>query len=268
MSLINLSNDFAIIKISGMDSLKFLQGQITNDILLLDTQDYIFASNLNIKGRILVNFIIYKNNEDYFLFLNSELVDMIILKLKMYIFRSKVFINRESLFIYFSDVSQNNLDGMNHNIQLFPNAFLCMSNKEMQDYNSDLKSWKLFLIKNKIPFIYKVNQEKFIPQHISMDQLNAISFKKGCYIGQEIVARIQYLGSIKRRLFSFRINTKVNIGDEVFSPLMNNQEVGTVVEVVYHNDLETEGLLSIQIGCIQEAFYDKDNQFRFNITSE
>ena len=257
MNLVNLSNYLGIIKISGQDALNFLQGQITNDINLLNSQPYIIASNLNIKGRVITNFFIFVINEEYYLLLNKELVDQMISRLKMYVLRSKVSVIKDHKYIYFS----NNTCNVEHNIMLFPDSYICLSQQEIIDSNSNINIWKLFLIKHNIPMIYLITQEKFIPQHIGMDTLNAISFKKGCYIGQEIVARIQYLGSVKRKLFKFSINTKVNIGDVVISPLIENQEVGNVIEVVNENALTTVGLLTMQVNYTNDAYADLTNKF-------
>jgi tRNA-modifying protein YgfZ len=271
MSIINLNKQLSILKISGNESLKFLQGQLCNDLNLLDSKienscyKYQFSAHLNHKGRILANFIIINPaTEMFYLITPCEMIDKILPRLKMFVLRSKVEIIISSENIFLSEKIQDYENNLN--IKLTNNLFLVISNTNYTQ-NIDDNLWKKTLIKNVIPFIYNETYEKIIPQQINYDLMDAISFTKGCYTGQEIVARTHYLGKVKRRMFKFttNINSNIEIGQTVVSPNMGNQEVGIVIEVI-NSDKVLYGLVSLQNDCIDNAFFDVENTQPLEIT--
>jgi folate-binding protein YgfZ len=98
------------------------------------------------------------------------------------------------------------------------------------------RNWKLADIQAGIPIIYKENIAKFIPQMINLDLINGISFNKGCYTGQEIVARVQHRGEIKRRMFHIstqQCNAEIRPGTPV---LLGDSEVGTIIQSEPHKN--------------------------------
>jgi len=99
----------------------------------------------------------------------------------------------------------------------------------------DGESWNASDIEAKIPNIFKETQDKFIPQSLNLDLIDAINFKKGCYTGQEIVARTHYLGKPKRRMYLGSINTKKSpsLGDEI---TVEGENVGQIINL-YKKDL-------------------------------
>lgn len=266
MNLINLNNQLAIIQVTGPDSAKYLQGQVTNDINLLTSTHnnncipHQFAAHLNHKGRMLANFIIIRPDADtFYLITNKELVTQILPRIKMFVMRSKVEINTLSKNIVLS----NNIIPNELNISLSKNSFVIVTDNKYDTISSDLSSWNNCLIENGITLIHTETVEKLIPQQANLDALNGISFTKGCYTGQEIVARTHYLGKIKRRLFKFETAPDINltIGQIVVSPKMDNQEVGIIVEV-----LKNSGLVSVQADCIEDIFLDSENKIQLTIT--
>ena len=100
----------------------------------------------------------------------------------------------------------------------------------------EIKSWNASDIESKIPNIFKETQDKFIPQSLNLDLIDAINFKKGCYTGQEIVARTHYLGKPKRRMYLGSINTKKSpsLGDEI---TVEGENVGQIINL-YKKDLD------------------------------
>ncbi len=272
----NLTDELQIIHISGTDIAKFLQGLITNDIYLLNnTNQYLFAAHLNNKGRIIANFIITKiDDNNYYLITPTSVVDILIAKLKIFILRLKITISVNHDFnIIFTNSPTNNIDinnlqhiiGLNNihcNIKLFDNYQLLLianiSNPIDLNTAANLKApsnvnWKKFIINHKIPFIYQSTTEAFVPQHINYTDpnLNAVNFKKGCYIGQEIVARLHYLGQTKRSLLQFLI-----IDDATITKIHHLNYASLIgLNVIDHNKLivgaivehiDNYGLLSVQ----------------------
>ena len=94
--------------------------------------------------------------------------------------------------------------------------------------STDSNSWNASDIEAKIPNVFKETQEKFIPQSLNLDLINAVNFKKGCYTGQEIVARTHYLGKPKRRMYLGSISTSnpPNLADEIF---VDADKVGQII---------------------------------------
>lgn len=271
MQLYNLKNKLGIIKITGIDSAKFLQGQLTNDInsLLPAIQNgcltHQFSAHLNHKGRILANFIIINPEVNtYCLVTNIEVIEKILPRLKMFVLRAKVEISLLDTHIFLSDhilIENNNI-----NITLAINSYLVISNQIYESVTND-NTWTELLINHGIAFIYTETVEKLIPQQINLDILGGISFTKGCYTGQEIVARTHYLGKIKRRLFKFVVQSSlnINIGQIVISPKLDNQEVGLIVEILKLQDNSYIGLISMQADCTDSVFLDVENKIPVNI---
>ena len=182
----------------GKDAATFLQGQITADVNHLtsiypERENQGLGAICNRQGRVMVLFWIIKVDEETFhLLLPNSLAEQIEKHLKVFIFRSKV-----SLQLDVPSIEE-----------------LAMIPKGLS-----------------IPWITKENSEAYVPQMLSLDLLGAISFKKGCYTGQEIVARMQYLGKHKRRLALITAEDEKDLSCNAIITNQINKEAGTVV---YH----------------------------------
>jgi folate-binding protein YgfZ len=254
MLLVNLSQELAILEVSGTDSVTYLQGQLTNDIKLLDKQSFMFAAHLNNKGRMLANFIITKVAENtYHLISNKSIISKVLPRLKMYVLRSNVVMRElEQTNIIFSDHALTNSI---YSLELISGNFLSLIETTPDTKTKDLKHWHRFLIKNGICMIYPQTYEQLIPAQVNYDKIGGVSFTKGCYTGQEIVARMHYLGKAKHLMYKFICDTPVQIGQSVISPKVDNQEVGMIVDVV-SRDYDCMGLVSIKNDYIEDAFID------------
>ena len=258
MPNINLNNTLACVTIKGIDATTFLQGQFTNDVNHLKQHETQLSANLNNKGRVFANFWLTKENDTYILITTHSIMDKLISRLKMYVLRSKVEFEKLTTNIIFTD----NIQSMDNNlvilkIELPNNHYLVLTSEDI--VIQDTSFWKLFLINHGIPQIYPETQEQLIPQHINFDELNGLNFKKGCYIGQEIVARMHYLGRSKRKMFRFLSDYELSIGQTVFSPKLNNQEVGIIVDIV-KREVNYIGLVALQTDCHDSVYIDKENQ--------
>lgn len=259
---LNLNSELSILECSGNDAATYLQGQLTNDIRELNSKPWQFSAHLNNKGRTLATFIITQHQENsYYLITSKSVIDKILPRLKMYILRSKVTLAISTKSIYLSNTQID--DG--HNLQLSTDKYLNIS-ESSQESTTDSNAWHKFLVDNALPMIYLESIEKIIPQQINYDLIGGINFKKGCYTGQEIVARTHYLGKVKRRMAKFTINTQPQIGQGVVSPLMDNQEVGTIIDY-YQDGQNYHGLVSLQNNCLDSAYLDADNQQKLTCTT-
>lgn len=252
--LYKINNKLGIIRVKGLDAKAFLQGQLTNDINLLDINNNLqLSAHLNHKGRMLASFIIvYYAENEYYLLTNVEIIPSILKRLGMFKLRSKITIDSINKSILLSDDFSNNYTLQ---AKLF-DKYLIIDDNIDNDILTNNTLWLEFLLNNSLAMIYTASQELFIPQHVNLELINGVSFKKGCYTGQEIVARMHYLGKSKRRMYRFSILTTqtINIADSLISPAINNQEVGNIVEILAANDGYT-GLCTCSVEHIHDVYH-------------
>ena len=240
-----------LLQISGADALTFLQGQVTNDVKQLNGQIAHHSGYCNPKGRLLALFLAFAHKDHIHFQLPKELIAPIAKRLKMYVMRSKVEIEDVSESIIkiglngakaiellnplFSQIPQNDyelvtlengalikLPGNQPRFEIFTdiaNASAIWNSLAQHAKIADSAYWELLEIQAGIPEVYAKTQEEFVPQMLNLDLLNGINFKKGCYTGQEIVARTHYLGTVKRRTQLAHIDGRrpPNAGDNVLN---------------------------------------------------
>ena len=220
-----------ILTISGEDAGELLQGQMTQDVRKLEDDKIHMTSFCNVQGRVIASAFIQFKDDHYDLILSSELVEDLFNHLQRYILRSKVEIQQSEKLVYaiFSKdiVNDQELFKMVAND---PKRMLALADKVPQSIENFITSeeWIEHDIKEMIPIINKESSEIFIPQMLNLDILNAVSFSKGCYTGQEVVARVQHRGKIKQRMFKIKTESKslVSAGSEIHH---GTKKVGTVV---------------------------------------
>lgn len=251
-----------LLEISGDDALTFLQGQVTNDVKLLNASNAHYTGYCSPKGRLLALFFAFTFNNKLHLQLNHKLAEPIAKRLKMYVMRSKVTINNVSnntvkiglsghhipqllspFFATIPTAAYESTSHQNSTLICLPNAvqprYEIISDTEQaktiwQVLKTSCKSvgkpsWDWLEIQAGIPEIYLNTQEEFVPQMVNLDALGAINFKKGCYTGQEIVARTHYLGKVKRRTHLAHIATSTPplVNDDVTNK--NQEIIGKIV---------------------------------------
>ena len=248
-----------IIGISGEESQTFLQGQTTNDVRL-PAERAQYNSLCTPKGRMLASFMLWRDDNGYLLQLPASLQAAIQKRLTMYVLRAKVKIRDASeefvrlgiagidaeqvLQRRFGSLSADALGVSRHAaatiIRLGATRFEIITKaeqgpalwdelgKEAQPVGS--ARWEWLDIQAGIPVILHQTQEHFTPQMANFEALGGVSFTKGCYTGQEIVARTQYLGKVKRRLYLAHLDSDSSPlpGDELFGA---EQSAGMVVNV-------------------------------------
>ncbi len=211
-------NNISLLKFSGTDTVSFLQGQLTNDLSSLEGQ-WQFSGYCSPKGRLLALFQLWREDNDVYALIDSSLLEATVKRLKMFIMRSKVTIevveqveisplfNQESA--KFSITSEDQSRLLHHGtralkINFYPEATVSTTNNDSiskDTPNSADEAWALSCIEAAEPTITSDNVELFVPQMVNLDLLDGINFRKGCYTGQEIVARMHYLGKLKQRMF-------------------------------------------------------------------
>lgn len=240
MMLVNLLDRYSIIEISGEDHLDFLQGQLTNDIKK-NEKKFIYSGMCNPKGRLFAFLRILRtpDSSSIFFVIPSSLADAVQKRLTMFILRAKVVIQKAENFHLIGIIDDNPLidisadrklklpDQTNRSVMIFQDNDLYKQITTKHSFD-DISNWIKKDIEFGIPEVMEQTQEKFLVHTCNLDLIDAVNFKKGCYTGQEIVARTHYLGKPKHRSFYGVVNSKLSLdyGEQVFE---NDQSVGTVV---------------------------------------
>lgn len=248
-----------LLQIDGADAVSFLQGQVTNDVKQLDGNTAHYSGYCSPKGRLLALFLAFAHADHLHLQMPKALIEPIAKRLKMFVMRSKVNIQDVSesiikfglsgkdaqslLTAHFSSVPQQpyqlvthpnaaiiRLPGTSPRYEIFSdaeNAPKLWAALSQHCKTAAAEYWEWLEVQAGIPEVYPVTQEEFVPQMLNLDLLNGINFKKGCYTGQEIVARTHYLGTVKRRTQLAHVTAMPAVGDNVLND--KQETVGKVV---------------------------------------
>ena len=197
---------FTTIKIDGADAAGFLHGQFTTDVTGLASGRAGLSAWCDPKGRVIATFILARLNGTFWLLLPEILKDTFLKRLKMYVLRANV-----------------NIVDANTGTESIPELPAHISTMDGCD-------WQTTFIRKGIPWISPATSGRFLPQELNLDHLDALSYTKGCYPGQEIIARLRYRGEVKRRLCHATTdnNTLLQLGSAL-APEGEERNIGTVV---------------------------------------
>ena len=214
------------LEISGQDSVPFIQNLITNDINQSKANHFLYSCLLTPQGKFFADFFIFKNKEKFVFEVNDIFYENFLKKLNMYKLRSNINIEENKLFysfIIFGELKINNnyeilnLDPRNSNIgkKLIQYDPLIKFNEEIIEI--DEKKYHEILIQNKVPYSpFDLQENKSLLLENNFDNINAISWNKGCFVGQEITARMKYRALLKKQLYALElISGNINIGDKI-----------------------------------------------------
>jgi tRNA-modifying protein YgfZ len=276
--------ELGLIEATGADAAAFLHNQLTNDIEHLDTTEARLAGYCSPKGRLLATFLTWRTGDSILLQLPRELQAPIQKRLQMYVLRSKAKLNDVSLqyaaiglggaaagatlsalFPEKPDAPLAKVDTASGTLIRTADAFnaprylwiapLDVAQKAWPDLSRHLTAvgadvWRLAEIEAGIPQITVATQEKFVPQMVNLELIGGVSFKKGCYPGQEIVARSQYLGKLKRRMLPATLDAEdIAPGMEVYSSADPAQPCGTVVNAAQTGSGGSRALVEIKLSA-------------------
>ena len=297
--LLNLENKYvhlntnSTIKVEGDDRVQFLQGQLTQDMNLITLDHALFSGFCNPKGRVLAFMLCYMDQASIHIQIDSSVEESFLKRLKMYVLRSKVsmsllgdqftcigFMGYKALLdqgirppksyldiVRSHDVMIMRVGKNTERFQLMGEASKVKSFMQLNlpEYTSmSIESWNNLNILDGIPDIYPSTQEAFIPQSLNIDLIDGVNFKKGCYTGQEIVARTHYLGKVKRRMYRGFIESQdvLTPGDQILNE--KKEIIGQLVRSAVENNSKTNMLIELRVDQAHEALYIKNYLIEIN----
>ena len=208
----------ALLKITGKDSESFLQSQLSNDVNKLDNSSIQLSAYCQHQGKILVLFWLLRSKDDFLLSFPLDLIETVKNRLQMFILVSDVKIEDVTeKYLQLGLINENKADAYVLNGQL---SLMLVDSQSAEKFTfASRHYWDKACIDNLIPEVNSLTTEKFVPQMLNLDiDEIGVSFTKGCYPGQEVVARLHYLGKVKRRLFVFKSVSEIKVGDDLFCP--------------------------------------------------
>ncbi len=248
-----------VVECSGDDAKTFLHNQLTSDINHLSLGLAQHSSWCTAKGRMLASFLAWRRGDAYQLALSVDLVDAVAKRLQMYVLRAKVKVGNltdslvllglsgpqagEALALANLPIPAETLSAPEGGdikvIRLDTGRFLLAVPAEMaadlwrklaeKARPAGVPAWRWLDVEAGLPLVTTATREEFVPQMADFEKIGGVSFHKGCYPGQEIVARTQYLGKVKRHLYRLHSDQALAAGDELHSPDNPEQSCGKVV---------------------------------------
>lgn len=233
--------EMGVLKVGGIDAKKFLQGQLTCNLDEITPTESRMGAHCNPQGRIISLFHLFQFQDAYYLLMPANLIAVAMTALKKYALFYKVEI---------TDMNEKwSCLGITGDLSHLPETIYCLptadsmrhiligDTKEIEKLITTVSEqhthWKCLDILKGIPYIYLETSGKFLPHELNLDKLNAISFNKGCYTGQEIIARMHYRGKLKSHLYVATINSTASPkpGESVFCLQDNHaRNAGTIVD--------------------------------------
>jgi tRNA-modifying protein YgfZ len=244
----------ALIAVTGDEAGAFLHNQFTNDVLALAAGSAQWNGWCTPKGRLLATFPLVNSGTGYFMLLPAAIAESIVKRLRMFVLRSKVKLedvsaNTPRFGVY--GVSESPATGA---YQLGAQRWLVIGQGAPTLRQGTIEDWDRSLIADGIPTVVAATQEAFVPQMANFELIGGVSFKKGCYPGQEIVARTHYRGGLKRRMVrAHGDGAAPSPGESVFSTSFGEQAAGTIVNAALTPEGGFEALVVAQLDSIAKA---------------
>ncbi len=267
-----------LIRAQGEDAAQFLHGQLTNDFVLLGQNQARLAGFCNAKGRLQASFIGFKRSPtDVMLVCSRDILAATLKRLSMFVMRAKLKLSDASndFAIYglagsavpdaslvvagsacatwakvnLDEVSLIGLypaDGTPRALWVAPAGSAVPAGEALS-----LALWEWSEVRSGIATVTQVIYEAFVPQMLNYESVGGVNFKKGCYPGQEVVARSQFRGTLKRRAYLAHSAMPLKAGDEVFLASDPDQPCGTVAQAAAAPQGGFDAIVSLQVSAFE-----------------
>jgi folate-binding protein YgfZ len=261
-SIVASLDHLAVLQFGGEDAEAFLQGQLTCDVKKVGPRSSTYGAYCSPKGRMLASFLLWREEAGFSMALSRDIAAAVQKTISRFVLRAKVKIWDASGSLTLVGAAGPKAEsalrgvfpeppGMPHEvssrsgagtlIRLQDGRFvlasaLATASELRQRLGStlqvtDARAWRWLDIRNGLPWVTAATQDRLVPQMANFELIGGVSFDKGCYAGQEVVARTQHLGKVKRRMFLANVATPAAAGDDLCSEDLGDQASGMVVNV-------------------------------------
>jgi tRNA-modifying protein YgfZ len=273
--------DMAVLEFSGADAETFLQGQLTCDVAAVRGAAS-YGAWCSPQGRMLASFLLWRGDSAFFMALPAELAPGVQQRLTRYVLRAKVKVGTARLVLAGCSgpraeaalrqsagaIPQGRLGterfaGGEALIRLDDSRFLFALGADAAEARLaglaaaltrvSAGAWTGLDIRRGIPWITAATQDRLVPQMANLERIGGVSFSKGCYTGQEIVARAQHRGTVKRRMFLAHSSDAAAAGDELYAEDLGDQAAGLVVSAAPSPDGGTDLLAVVQVASRERS---------------
>ncbi len=234
--------DWGVIRAAGPEAATFLHSQLTQDIAGLDVGRACLAGYCSAKGRLLASFVVWRASADELLLAcSADLLAPTLKRLSMFVLRAKCKLSDASAELPLYGVAGSaalTVDAVWHCRTSDRGALIRLSDVggapralavgDPALPALDAAAWSWLEVGSGVPRIVAATSEQFVPQMVNLELVGGVNFQKGCYPGQEIVARSQYRGTLKRRAFLFSSEAAARPGQEIFHESDREQPAGMV----------------------------------------
>jgi folate-binding protein YgfZ len=266
---------WGLIRARGADAAGFLQSQLTNDVLGLDAAHARWAGWCSAKGRLLASFLVWRDAaDDFALACSADLLAPTLKRLTMFVLRAKCRLSdagAESTLFGVAGQTAARLAG----------ALAPLGRAPLADGATVIRlpdaagvpralveaaagaaapgdapplatsTWRWLEVRAGVAFVEAATADRFVPQMVNHEIVGAVDFQKGCYPGQEVVARSQYRGTVKRRAFVFDAERPLAAGQEVFHDADPGQPAGMVVMAAPAPDGGWSALVEVKLAALE-----------------
>lgn len=265
-----------VIRALGEEAVKFLQGQLTQDVASFGLSEARLAAFCNAKGRMQASFVMFKRSpEEILLVCSRDILAATLKRLSMFVMRAKVKLSDASADFQLYGLAGDALEALAEgahpawtktdigeaNLVFLPSgagqpcALYCVpaGSPAPQGTPMALALWNWLTVQSGIAMISQPIFEAFVPQMLNYESVGGVNFKKGCYPGQEIVARSQYRGTLKRRAYLVHSEAAPSVGQEVFHALDAVQPCGQVAAAAASPLGGFDAIVSMQTSAAADA---------------
>lgn len=258
-SVLAVLDHLGVLQFNGEDAEAFLQAQLSCDVASVDARSSTYGTYCSPKGRMLANFLLWREEAGYFMALSRDITAAVQTNISKFVLRSKVKVTDTSDRIVLAGAAGPQAEGVLRGlfpglpkmanevsrqsdagtvIRLKDGRFVLSSAPSASTFRRqlgnalrpvDARVWRWLDIRNGLPRISATTRDRLVPQMANFELLGGVSFDKGCYPGQEVVARTQHLGKLKRRMFLANVAAPASAGDDLYSEDLGDQASGMVV---------------------------------------
>jgi folate-binding protein YgfZ len=269
--LIAVLDEHGLLEVTGEEARAFLHAQLSNDVEHLAAGHARYAGWCSAKGRLLATLLVVPHSGGFLLQLARDLAPAVAKRLSMFVLRAKVKLADASaqwtqfglwgegseaqlaalgLAVPGEDLAAAHANGAIA-VRVAPQRYVLLAPAAVRAelaINATAEDWALAEIRAGRPQVVQATQDQFVPQMVNLELTGGVDFQKGCYPGQEIVARTQYRGQLKRRMVRLRAPMPLRPGQDLYSDDLAGQPSGAVV-----NAAGGEALAVLQIATLESG---------------